>query len=72
MLSPFFVGCAQTVPVENRNSLIIHSVLSCKGDGFTPAILEGTEPLPIVKTEKWGVFGAWFEKPVLGLGKWVG
>ena len=42
MLNPFFVGCAQAVPVENRNSLIIYSVLSCKGDGFTPAILEGT------------------------------
>jgi hypothetical protein len=21
------------------------------------------EPLPIVKTKKWVVFGAWFEKP---------
>jgi hypothetical protein len=33
----------------------------------SPILINVPEPLPIVKTKKWGVFGAFSEKPALDL-----
>ena len=53
------------------------SLLGCIVRSATTPIVIGAiaplcDPLPIVKTKKWGVFDTWLEKPVLGLGGSVG